>query len=199
GPRTRFGEALAVAIGAVEDAREERALLLVGAVDDDGRRDERLAHAPVDAGIAGGGELVGDDAVLEAVEAAAAVLLGPVRTDPAAFDEASLPLGGGLGASGPPHHRREALHLLDAVLVEPRPDLGAELVVGDGGCHRSSPRRRSGCADTFLARPSRWRSGGGGGTRNGPHCSRRGARTVARYSWCVREGRWTSPSAHRDR
>src|SRR5690606_19909867 len=50
-------------------------------------------------------------------------------------------------------------HLLDAVLVEPRPNLGAELVVGDGGCHWSSPRRRSGSEGPFLARvPPRFRA-----------------------------------------
>ena len=40
-----LGEALAVAVGAVDDPRQEVGLLLVGAVHDDRRPDEPLAHA----------------------------------------------------------------------------------------------------------------------------------------------------------
>ena len=53
-----LGEALAVAVGAVDDARQEVRLLLVGAVHDDRRADEPLAHAAGHAGHAGAGELL---------------------------------------------------------------------------------------------------------------------------------------------
>ena len=93
----RFGVALRPEDLTGEDAGQVGSLLLVAAVHDD--RGAEHAHAlPADVGRGGLGDLLLEDELLHRAQAAAAVLLRPVRGEPAALGERLGPLVRGLSA-----------------------------------------------------------------------------------------------------
>ena len=81
GAVVRLGEPLAVAVLAGDDARQEARLLLGGAVHDDGRADQGLAHAAVHPRYPRPVELLVEHREVHRVHALAAVLFRPVRAD----------------------------------------------------------------------------------------------------------------------
>src|SRR5581483_3357039 len=99
-----FGEALAPDVVALDDAREVLLLLLLGAVEDDGRAGPAGADAEVaPAWRAGERHLLREDELLHDGHAGAAVLLRPGRGDPAAVGELLHPLAVALEVFGTVH------------------------------------------------------------------------------------------------
>jgi hypothetical protein len=144
--------ALAPALGAVEDARQETPAELRRAVGDEGGAEQVLAHVVDPTGRLGPGVLLGPDDLLGDGGVAASVLGGPAEADPAGLAEHLLPTLTDLEAdllvagAATALQRRELAH---HVLGEPRLRVGAELLVGDardvvGKAHRVLTYRGSG-------------------------------------------------------
>ena len=144
---------------------QEVLLLLLGAVLQDGRADERVAEEVGAQRRLGPGELLGQDDVLHGRQALAAVLLGPRGADPAAVVELRRPLlverllllGRQLEALVEP--------AVGEVLLEPGPDLGAELLglgrVASDPCRHLDPPVKIAVESVAPAREaSASRSGG---------------------------------------
>src|SRR5439155_7118191 len=92
GAGVRLREALAPHLLAGQDLREKALLLLLRAVVDERRADERRPHADVDhARRPDARVLLGEEQLLERRRAAAAVLARPVQARPAALVQAALP------------------------------------------------------------------------------------------------------------
>src|SRR5581483_7374660 len=127
-----FGEALAPDVVALDDAREVLLLLLLGAVEDDGRAGPAGADAEVaPAWRAGERHLLREDELLHDGHAGAAVLLRPGRGDPAAVGELLHPLAVALEVFGTVH-----VDVVPAAATEGRaeaapPDAGRTLVLNE--------------------------------------------------------------------
>ena len=91
-PAFGLGVALAPDLGAAQDAREERALLVVAAEVDDRRTEQALADDADAARSAGARVLLEEDHLLEQRGAPAAVLGRPAEADPVVAAELLLPL-----------------------------------------------------------------------------------------------------------
>ena len=184
--RIGLGEPLAVAVGSVDDAREEPLLLLVRSPHDDRGPHQPLAHSAGDAGHLGTGKLLVHHRDLDARQPAAAVLDRPRDAHVAGLGQRARPLrhsrhvlsGGDIGG-----HADEFLWL---VRLEPFAQLGTELprrrsqvkferhrapTPGWRGTRRSpgSPGPDGSCSP--RAAPRRWRR-----VRSAPRCGRATAR-----------------------
>ena len=156
-----------------EDARQEALLLLVRAVHDQRRAEQREA-VPADLRRAGTRALLGEDELLHRGEPGAAVLPRPMRGEPAPFGECRAPLLGGLaplGVVGRPigdpvaflPARLPALVVVGRAVLDQRPRLAAERglllavrpVHGDpvSAAHRQRWRKDSSPAAPPVGRP----------------------------------------------
>ena len=143
-PGVGLAEQLAPDVVAGEDPRHPPQPLLLGAVNHEGRTDEADRGPSEEGRCAGPGQLLVVDRELRERRPAPAVLDGPVDADPPTGVERPLPLAQDLGLLG----GRRDLGRRRRVLVEPRPQLAAELLV-------ARPRARAARSRAPGATPSR--------------------------------------------
>ena len=124
--RARLAEQLAPDVVGAEDPRHPPRALLLGSVRHQRRPDEREAGPAEERRRAGARELLVVDGDLRQRRAAPAVLDRPVDADPVSRVQRPLPLAQRLGVVG----RRRDLDAGRRVLVQPRAQLVAEILVG---------------------------------------------------------------------
>src|SRR5207244_5549024 len=128
GAGVRLRVALAPELVGGLDLRQEPALLLLGAVREQRRREQALAEEAHAGGRVGLGVLLAEDDLLGEARVPTAVLLGPVEPDPAVASEQLLPLDAQLprGLVRRPAAAAELGELTDEVVGQPRAPLVAK-------------------------------------------------------------------------
>jgi hypothetical protein len=137
-PEFGLGEALAPAHRAVEDLRQEVLLLLLGAVHEDRRADERVTEEVGAHRRLGPGELLGEHDALDRGEPLAAVLLGHVAQIQPPSNSFWVHSSFHAFFSSARHLEALVEPAVGQVLLEPGTDLDAERL-GLGGVVRSMP------------------------------------------------------------
>ena len=132
GPGVRLAESLAPGHRPVEDLRQVLLLLLLGPPLQDRRSDQCVAEEVGTQGRLHPSELLGEDHPLHRRQPLAAVLDRPRGADPAAVEELLRPVVGERGPLVVGHLEAGLEPPVGQVLLQPRPDLDAELL-GVGG------------------------------------------------------------------